>query len=240
MEPISYPIRINKYMAIQGLATRRGADELIKRKNVTINGRIAVLGDMVNEGDKVEVPTSVTNKKYSYFAYYKPQGIITHSPQEGEQSINDVLKNKNLFPIGRLDKDSEGLIIVTDDGRITKKLLSPEYEHDKEYVVKVNKEIKPNFVRRMEAGVNIDGYLTKECKVIFVNDFTFRIILTEGKKHQIRRMCAALGYTINNIKRIRIMNIRLDKIKPNQLRKIEGSELEEFLGSLVPANKNEA
>jgi 23S rRNA pseudouridine2604 synthase len=233
MEPISYPIRINKYLALLNFATRRGADELIKRKSVTINGRIAVLGDMVNEGDKVEVPESVKTKKYSYFAYYKPHGIITHSPQEGEESINDVLKNKNIFPIGRLDKDSEGLIIMTDDGRITERLLSPEFEHDKEYVVKVNKEIKPSFVRKMEGGVNIDGYLTKNCKVIFVNDFTFRIILTEGKKHQIRRMCAALGYTIDNIKRIRIMNIRLDKIKPNQLRKIEGDELAEFLGILI-------
>lgn len=233
MEPISYPIRINKYLAFHNLATRRGADKLIKSKSVTINGRIAVLGDMVSEGDKVEVPANIKNKMYSYVAYYKPRDIITHSPQGDEKSISDIFNSKNMFSLGRLDKDSEGLIILTDDGRITGKLLSPENCHEKEYIVRVKEKLKPSFERKMESGVNIGGYLTKKCKITIINDFIFKIILTEGKKHQIRRMCAALGYVTADLKRIRIMNICLGNLKPNQSREIKGEELKEFLGGLI-------
>lgn len=232
MEPITYPIRINKYLAMHNLATRRGADALIKKRHVLINGRVAVLGDMVNEGDKVNVPRNIVNKKYSYFAYYKPRGVITHSPQSNEESIRDLLQNKTIFPLGRLDKDSEGLIILTDDGRITEKLLSPKYDHEKEYIVSVRTPMKPSFLRRMSEGVNIDGYRTKKCQVSQINDFTFRIILTEGKKHQIRRMCGALEYAIDTLKRVRVMNIRLGHLKSNQLREIKGEELQEFLSLL--------
>lgn len=134
--------------------------------------------------------------------------------------------------MGRLDKDSEGLIILTDDGRITEKLLNPEYNHEKEYIVNVRTPLKPNFFRRMSEGVNIDGYKTKKCRVSRINNFTFRITLTEGKKHQIRRMCGTLEYAIDNLKRIRIMNIRLGSLKPNELRPIIGEELETFLSLL--------
>lgn len=229
---ISYPIRINKYLALHNLTTRRGADELIKRKDVLINGRIAVLGDMVKEGDDVKIPRDVANRKYSYFAYNKPCGVITHSPRVDEKSIRDLLQNKRIFPMGRLDKDSEGLIILTDDGRITEKLLSPQYNHEKEYIVNTRTALKPSFFRRMSNGVNIGGYRTKPCKVTRINDFTFRITLTEGKKHQIRRMCGTLEYAISSLKRIRIMNILLGSLKPNELRPIVGEELEEFLSLL--------
>lgn len=232
MKPITYPIRINKYLALHNLTTRRGADELIKKRDVLINGRVAVLGDMVDEGDTVKVPKSVSSRKYSYFAYYKPRGIISHNPRIDEKSIRDLLQNKNLFPMGRLDKDSEGLIILTDDGRITEKLLSPEYNHEKEYVVSIRTAMKPNFIRKMQNGVNIGGYRTKECKVIRINNFTFKIILTEGKKHQIRRMCATLEYAIDSLKRVRIMNIKLGNLKSNQIREIVGEELEQFLSPL--------
>lgn len=232
MKPIIYPIRINKYLALHNITTRRGADELIKKRDVLINGRVAVLGDMVNEGDTVKVPKSVSNRKYVYFAYYKPRGVISHSPRIDEKSIRDLLKNKNLFPMGRLDKDSEGLIILTDDGRITEKLLSPEYDHEKEYIVSIRTPMKPNFIRKMQNGVNIGGYRTKECKIIRINNLVFKIILTEGKKHQIRRMCATLGYAIDSLKRVRIMNIRLGNTKPGELRPIIGEELEQFLSLL--------
>ncbi|KKP99085.1 MAG: Ribosomal large subunit pseudouridine synthase F [Parcubacteria group bacterium GW2011_GWC1_38_17] len=229
---ISYPIRINKYLALHNLATRRGADDLIRRKNVFINGKIAVLGDIVNEGDDVKIPRDIANRKYSYIAYNKPRGVITHSPQMNEKSIRDFLLNTHIFPMGRLDKDSEGLIILTDDGRITEKLLSPEYNHEKEYIVNIRTPLKPSFFKRMSEGVNIDGYRTKKCKISRINNFTFRIILTEGKKHQIRRMCGALGYAVADLKRIRIMNIRLGNLKPNKIRPIIGKELEEFLSLL--------
>lgn len=233
MESISYPIRINKYLALNNLSTRRGADELIKRRQVLINGRVAVLGDMVNQGDIVKIPKDIVKKKYSYFAFYKPRGVITHSPQKDEKSIRDILKNKYIFPIGRLDKGSEGLIILTDDGRITDKLLNPKYHHEKEYIVKVRTPLKSNFKRLMESGINIDGYLTKKCKVVIINNFTFRIILSEGKKHQIRRMCGALNYAIDDLKRVRIMNIHLGNLKPNQLSPIVGEELDIFLNDLL-------
>lgn len=217
---------------MHNLATRRGADGLIKKRDVLINGRVAVLGDMVNEGDTVKVPKSVSNRKYVYFAYYKPRGVISHSQRIDEKSIRDLLKNKNLFPMGRLDKDSEGLIILTDDGRITEKLLSPEYNHEKEYVVNIRTDMKLNFIRKMQNGVNIGGYRTKECKIIRINNLAFKIILTEGKKHQIRRMCATLGYAIDSLERVRIMNIKLGNLKPNQIREIVGEELEQFLSLL--------
>jgi pseudouridine synthase len=131
-----------------------------------------------------------------------------------------------------LDKASHGLLILTNDGRITDLLLNPEYAHEKEYVVKTGNKLRSNFKQKMEAGVNIEGYRTKPCKVQIVNDFTFKVILTEGKKHQIRRMCSALFQEVADLKRIRIMNIKLDNLKPSSLREIKGKELETFLKSV--------
>ncbi len=214
-----YPMRINKYLALQKISTRRGADELIKNKKVFINGKRAILGNKVNEKDKVEV-RDIEKKEYLYFAYNKPIGIETASPQA------------NLFPLGRLDKNSHGLLILTNDGRITDSLLNPKFFHEKEYLVKTKEKLRSNFKQKMEAGVNIEGYLTKKCIVTIVNDNTFRIILTEGKKHQIRRMCSALFQEVADLKRERIMNIKLGKLKPNAIREIKGEELTMFLKSL--------
>ena len=229
-------VRINKYLADHKIASRREADALIAQKKVLVNGQIAVLGQMVQTGDKVELTEKT--KKSLYLAYYKGRGIISHSPAEHEIDIATRLKQDygltNLSPIGRLDKDSEGLIIITNDGRLTGPLLDPEANHEKEYDVTVDKNITPSFVKIMTLGVNIEGYQTKptQVKTNSNNDKRFRLILTEGKKHQIRRMCAALGYQVKNLKRVRIMNIELGNLKPNQFRKIVGEELDTLLKSL--------
>ncbi len=235
-EPI-FPMRINKYLAHKQISTRRGADKLIEDKQVFINGKLAVLGSKVNENDKVEVKGDKSQKKYVYFAYNKPVDVITHSPQNEEKDIKESIKKtgmpNDVFPIGRLDKNSHGLMILTNDGRITDQLLNPKYTHEKEYVVKTSNKLRSNFKQKMEAGVNIEDYKTKPCKVQVVNNFTFKVILTEGKKHQIRRMCSALFQEVADLKRIRFMNIKLDTLKPNAFRKIEGEELATFLNPIL-------
>ncbi|HEY4520914.1 MAG TPA: pseudouridine synthase [Candidatus Paceibacterota bacterium] len=223
-------MRINKYLAHKGIATRKAADMLVEKGLVKINGRRAVLGDKVSESDNVEVNHS--GKKYRYFAYNKPVGVITHSPQLGEREIATSTKLTDIFPVGRLDKASHGLIILTDDARITDRLLSPQYDHDKEYFVQVRQELPNNFKKRMESGVRIDGHITKKCRVDVVGPKSFRITLTEGKKHQIRRMCAALRLDIVDLERTRIMNIKLGRRPAGARHQIVGDELKLFLKGL--------
>lgn len=245
-----YPMRINRYLALKNYSTRRGADELIEKRKVFINGKLAMLGSKVQETDNVEVRYSGILKPYVYYAYNKPQGTITHSPQHGEQDIRAQMiainrtiraqqsKHKmseeipRVFPIGRLDKDSSGLIILTNDGRITDKLLNPAFEHEKEYIVTTVNKIRDSFKDNMEQGVEIEGYKTKPCWIKIINENTFRITLTEGKKHQIRRMCEAMHNQVRDLTRTRVMNVQLGKMLENSIRKIEGKELEEFLNSL--------
>lgn len=229
---MDFPIRINKYLAQKKICARREADELIKQGKVEINGKKAELGQRVLATDKVFVAS--TGKKLVYIAFNKPKGVITHSPQMGENSIKDIVDFKeDVFPLGRLDKDSCGLIILTNDGRVTDRLLNPEHEHEKEYIIRVSKPITGFFIKRMEEGVKLDdGYVTKKCEINKISQDRFSIILTEGKKHQIRRMCAGLGYSIKHLERRRIMNIRLGKLQPGDFREIKGKELEEFLESL--------
>lgn len=232
-----FPMRINKYLAHEGYATRRGADELIEKKKVTINGRVAVVGDKVDEGDKVVVKGAATeSKNLHYFAYHKPVGIITHSAQEGEEEIVAMLpkelRSMKLFPVGRLDKASHGLIILTNDGRVTKRLLSPEFEHEKEYLVKTKMPLRKNFRERMEKGVFIEGYTTKPAKVGIRGEKSFVITLTEGKKHQIRRMVVALFNEVADLKRTRVMNVQLGSLPEGAVRPIEGKERDEFLAKL--------
>ena len=224
-------VRINKYLADKGVCTRREADKMIEAGKVFINSRKAVLGDKVNETDKVEVKNK-TKKTYLYYAYNKPRGIITHSPQGEEKDIASSIGLKGVFPIGRLDKDSEGLIILTNDGRITDRLLSPKYEHDKEYVVKTRTPVKQFQLSVMEGGMQLEGIETKPCKTKQLNDDSFSIVLTEGQKHQIRRMCDNLSMQIDSLKRVRVMNIKINDLKTNMYRKIEGEELKKFLSSL--------
>jgi 23S rRNA pseudouridine2604 synthase len=214
------PVRINKYLADKKISTRRGADALIVAKKVFINGKLAVLGSQVSEGDRVEVKGAAA-KEYSYYAYNKPTGVETDSPREG------------LFPLGRLDKNSHGLLILTNDGRITDQLLNPKYFHEKEYVVRTKEKLRSSFKQKIEAGVNIEGYVTKKCKVKLLGPNTFKIILTEGKKHQIRRMCSALFQEVADLKRERIMNIKLGTLKEGTVREIKGEELSTFLNQVL-------
>lgn len=229
-----YPMRINKYLAHKGYSTRKGSDELIKKKAVTINGKLAVLGDKVNEKDVVEVKQKSKAKKYSYFAYNKPVGMTTPNSDDDENSVARSISvgGSRVFPVGRLDKNSHGLMILTDDGRITDRLLNPDYAHDKEYVVTVRNNLRPSFKKHMEAGVDIGDYVTKKCQVEILGVSSFKIILIEGKKHQIRRMCTTLHNDVTDLKRIRIMNIRLGKLVPGQTRPIEKTELELFLKNI--------
>lgn len=232
MEKGEYPMRINKYLASKNYCTRREADEIIKKGQVKINGRLAVLGDKILENDKVEVnPETFKDKKNIYLAFNKPRGIITHSPQGKEKSIEQIFKfSEKIFPVGRLDKDSSGLIILTNDGRITDKLLNPDFYHEKEYLVKVDREMSPAFLKHMSEGVVLgDGYKTRKCVVKKIDKFIFSITLTEGKKRQIRKMCEKLDRRVIDLKRTRVINIELGKLPLGQSRIVEGQELDDFL-----------
>jgi 23S rRNA pseudouridine2604 synthase len=220
-EAPTYPMRINKYLALQQLTTRKGADELITKKQVFINDRLAVLGDKVLATERVVVKAKGKPKKYHYFVYNKPRGLAT-----------EEIQIKDVFPIGRLDKESEGLLILTNDGRITDRLLSPNYHHEKEYLVTTKEKLRNNFKQKMEAGVKIESEMTAPCKIEILGEKKFKIILTEGKKHQIRRMCVALFQEVENLKRIRIMRIRLGQLPPGAHRPLEGDELKQFLEEL--------
>lgn len=236
-ENLNYPLRINRYLALKGIAARREADELIKAGKVKINGKKARLGDQVYKGDDVQASARPA-QELIYLAYNKPKEIVTHTPQRDERSIADELqkvygeRSRAIFPLGRLDKNSEGLIILTNDGRATDRLLNPEYGHEKEYMVKVNKSLNGDFVRRIQKGLFIEGYKTKPAILIKEGERNFRLILTEGKKHQIRRMCTALGYEVVSLKRVRIMNIKLGYLPAGKFKKLEGKELATFLKNL--------
>lgn len=227
-----YPMRINKYLALNKHSTRRGADELIIKKQVFINNRIAVLGDKVMQTDHVEIRYRGKQKPLVYYAYNKPKGIVTHSSQRGDKEIKHAISLKDVFPIGRLDKDSHGLIILTNDGRITDRLLSPKYDHDKEYYVRTKNTLRSSFKDKMEKGVQIEKERTEPCKVEILGEKAFKVVLTEGKKHQIRRMCVALFQEVEDLERIRIMNIKIGKLKPGEYRQITGEELKTFLSLL--------
>lgn len=235
MEKIIYPIRINRYLAMNNYCSRREADNLILKKIVKINGQLAKIGDKVQEGDKVEVNIEAKDKlkKYLYFAYNKPIGIVTHTPEVGQTEIKKIAGLPgDVFPVGRLDKKSYGLIILTNDGRITDRLLNPGYEHEKEYVVKTNKPITNIFLKVAGGGMQLEDFKTKPCQVKKIGEKTFSIILTEGKKHQIRRICTNFGFEAVDLKRVRIMNVKLGALPAGQKREIKGTELEEFLSKL--------
>lgn len=232
-----FPMRLNKYMAHAGIATRRDADVLIEKGRVMVNGKKAVVGMKVSESDKIEmVSTKQKPKELYYVAYNKPRGVITHSPQDGEDEIVTTLpreyRDLGLFPVGRLDKDSYGLIILTNDGRITDRLLNPSSSHEKEYSVRTKLPLRSSFKEHMEAGVDIEGYLTKPASVRVTGEKSFSIVITEGKKHQIRRMVVAMHNEVVDLKRSRVMNIRLGNLKSGEARLIEGEERVEFLSLL--------
>lgn len=228
-------MRINKYLADRGIATRRAADELIASGKVYINGRRAELGTQVGEEDQVEVRRA-SPATYHYYLFNKPEGVITHSPQPGEEDIIDVLPKElqalGLFPVGRLDKASHGLMLLTNDGRVTDRLLSPNHAHEKEYQVRTKLPLSAKFKERMEQGVSIEGYVTKHAKVRILGEQSFSIILTEGKKHQIRRMVVALGNEVRELKRIRILMLSLGTLPKGRARALSDTERAQLLRAL--------
>lgn len=226
-------MRINKYIAESGFCSRREADKLIEEKRVTVNGKVCELGTVVQPEDVVAVdgkPIKAKSKKKVYIALNKPVGIECTTDRRVRENIVDFVGHpERIFPIGRLDKDSEGLILMTNDGDIVNKILRTENNHEKEYIVTVNKPITDNFIKGMSDGVEILGRRTKPCKVYPIDKNTFRIILTQGMNRQIRRMCEVFGYRVLKLKRIRIMNIRLGLLKTGHWRNLTHKELEELM-----------
>ncbi|MEF9935047.1 MAG: 23S rRNA pseudouridine(2604) synthase RluF [Clostridium sp.] len=222
-------LRLNKYISETGFCSRREADKLIESGNVTINDNIATLGDRVKENDIVKVNgqnLAVTSNKV-YIALNKPVGITCTTEKHIKGNIVAFINHsERIFPIGRLDKDSQGLILLTNDGDIVNKILRSENNHDKEYIVTVDKKITNEFIYKMGNGVLIEGKPTKKCFVEKVNDRTFRIILTEGRNRQIRKMCAAFGYIVRKLNRIRIMNINLSDMPIGKWRDLTKKEKE--------------
>lgn len=211
MTEIEYPIRINRYLLLKNYCSRREADRLIEQGKIKINGTTAVLGQKVEANDIVDIDSAAANREYKYYIYNKPRGIVSHNPQRDEQGVEDVSGlGTSVSPVGRLDKDSHGLMLLTDDGRIVNAVLNPEYAHEREYEVRVDKHIKESDLKKLSRGVDIEGYLTKPAKTERSSDDSFLLTLTEGKKHQIRRMCAALGYQVIDLKRVRMMHLQLD------------------------------
>jgi len=230
-------MRINKYLAHKGIATRTGVDELIKHSKILINSVVAKLGDKVMKTDKVEVRGVHTKKKLIYLAYNKPKGIVSTNPQGDEKGIMENAKlPKGVFPIGRLDKESHGLLILTNDGRVTDRLLNPIYNHEKEYVVEVDRRFTPGFLKNMQEGVKLTDGMTKPAIVKKLDENMFSIILTEGRNRQIRRMTEKLGYTVRDLQRIRIQNIELSNMPTNSHREILGEELSIFLKRMSLTN----
>lgn len=231
-------MRINKYLADAKLASRREADRLIAQGVVLVNGVPAVIGQQVSPEDSVTLSPAYKQPRKRYLAYYKGRGVITHSPEAHETDIVGKLAAdyglSGVAPIGRLDKDSEGLMLLSDDGRLTGPLLDPNAGHEREYEVTVDKPISGMFQTIMETEVDIEGYRTKPATLLPHPEHRhrFRLILTEGKKHQIRRMCAALGYQVTTLKRVRIMHIELGSLKPNQFRKLTSPERHRLLADL--------
>lgn len=223
-------IRINKYLAMNGVCSRREADKLIEQKKVTINGKIATPGDKVLAGDKVCVGKKEvgTGGKKVVLAFYKPKGVTcTEKDRHAEKVITDMVK----YPVrvtyaGRLDKESEGLLLLTNDGDLIQTMMKGSNNHEKEYVVKTDKEITTEFIAKMEQGVYLKELeiTTKPCKIRQVGRFTFHIILTQGVNRQIRRMCKTFGYEVENLKRVRVMNITLEGLKNGEFRELSEEE----------------
>ncbi|MGG7098810.1 23S rRNA pseudouridine(2604) synthase RluF [Clostridium sardiniense] len=231
--------RLNKYISETGICSRREADKLIESGRVTINGVKATMGTKVSKGQVVKVDGKKISKEEElvYIVLNKPVGITCTTESKIRGNIVDFVgHSKRIFPIGRLDKDSQGLILLTNDGDIVNKILRAGNNHEKEYIVTVDKKITNEFIKGMSSGVRILGTITKECFVKKEDDYTFRIILTQGMNRQIRRMSEALGYEVKKLKRIRIMNINLADLKIGKWRDLTRKELV-GLNDLIQSSK---
>lgn len=223
--------RLNKYLASCGVCSRRDADKLIEGRQVTVNGQIAPMGFQVSGKETICVNGKVIGSpdKKVVFAYYKPIGVVcTERDSHADKIITDIVK----FPVrvtyaGRLDKDSEGLILLTNDGELIHRMMTGSEGHEKEYIVKVNKEITDDFLQKLKNGVYLSELKvkTRPCEVEKIGKFSFKIILTQGVNRQIRRMCGAFGYQVKSLKRVRVVNIVLANLKRGEYRQIQGEEL---------------
>ena len=233
--------RINKYLSEVGYCSRRAADKLIEQGRVTINGKVPAMGTKINEGDEVHVNGELIFKqkeKPVYLAFNKPIGIVctTDTRVEKDNIIDFINYPKRIFPIGRLDKPSEGLIFLTNDGDIVNKILRARNHHEKEYIVTVDKPISQKFLQQMRNGVPILDTMTRKCEVEQLDTYEFKIVLTQGLNRQIRRMCEYLFYNVTKLKRVRIMNVTLD-IPVGKWRDLTTKELDEINTSVSDSSK---
>jgi 23S rRNA pseudouridine2604 synthase len=221
-------MRLNKFISETGVCSRREADALIEAGRVTVNGAVAVLGTQVEASDAVCIDGEPVgaSKKHVYIALNKPPGITCTTERDVEGNIVDFVGHRErIFPIGRLDKDSEGLILLTNNGDIVNEILRQENEHEKEYLVTVDRPVTEIFLNGMASGVRILGTVTKPCKVQRVDRCTFKIILTQGLNRQIRRMCSFFGYKVVRLQRVRIINVTLGGLKLGQWRDLKAAEV---------------
>lgn len=234
--------RINKFLSETGYCSRREADKLLEQGRITINGKVPELGTKVSPEDEIRVDGRLIREKTSqpiYLAFHKPMGIECTTNQAVKNNIIDYINYpKRIFPIGRLDKASEGLIFMTDDGDIVNKILRARNNHEKEYIVTVDKPINERFIQRMGNGIPILDTVTRKCKVEQLSETQFRIILTQGLNRQIRRMCEYLGYEVKRLKRIRIINIKLD-IPLGRYRDLTPQEIKDLNQLIAPSSKTE-
>lgn len=235
-------VRINKFLSETGFCSRREADKLIEQGRVTINGVVPEMGTKISSNDEVRVNGKLVRenrKKRIYLAFNKPAGIECTTNQDVRDNIVDYINyHERIFPIGRLDKASEGLIFMTNDGDIVNKILRARNNHEKEYIVTVNRPITDRFIERMANGIPILDTVTRKCKVEQVSKFVFRIILTQGLNRQIRRMCEYLDYEVTALKRTRIINISLD-VPLGRFRELTDKEIEELNQLIEPSSKTE-
>jgi 23S rRNA pseudouridine2604 synthase len=244
MPPQEDTLRLNKAISDTGFCSRREADRVIEEGRVTINGKTGVLGDRVTNQDDIRVDgrrIKFKNQDESiYIAFNKPRGITCTTESNIKGNIIDYIRHpKRIFPIGRLDKPSEGLIFLTSDGNIVNKILRAGNQHEKEYIVTVNKPITPEFIKKMGNGVPVLDTITAKCHIKKESDFVFKIILTQGLNRQIRRMCEYLNYEVTKLKRIRIMNISLNNIPLGKWRNLTKDELAEIMQMVANSSKTE-
>jgi 23S rRNA pseudouridine2604 synthase len=227
-------VRLNKYISETGVCSRREADKWIEAGRVTLNGAPATLGHKVAEGDEVRIDGNLVGakKKAIYIALNKPVGITcTTEAHVADNIVRFVGHSERIFPVGRLDKDSEGLILLTNDGDIVNEILRSENEHEKEYVVSVNRPITDLSLKMLASGVKIMGMTTKPCRVERVDAETFRLVLTQGLNRQIRRMCSALGYRVRRLQRVRIISIHVGALRAGEWRYLSDAEVAGLLAS---------
>ena len=233
-------IRLNKFLSYAGVCSRREADRLAEQGLITVDGEVAVVGMKIHPDAQVKVRGKRIKKEEEkvLLAFHKPAGIVCTAEKREKNNVIDYLNYPlRIYPVGRLDKDSTGLLLLTNDGELVNKIMRAGNYHEKEYIVRVNRPLTEEFCRKMASGVPILDTVTRKCRVEPMDEMTFRIILTQGLNRQIRRMCEALGYRVIALKRVRIMNIKLGDLKEGAWRRVEGKE-REMLNQLLASSSS--